>query len=261
IFLCDSRKAAAVLTKKHKFFAVYPLNEDVDIVKHLIECDRLELEARRLLSGNDLEACVGMLYSAARMLLSILNSTTESKDEGGDKQEIDVKGTIRLVKKVLDSAQKYHNRSARLKAQRNYFEGMLIGILFLAIISSPLVIFSYSMSELNPPLLIVSLICGGIGAILSVMSRMGNGDLILDHEAGARVLRRLGAFRPIVGAIFGIVIYTLIASNLLPITFNGATDQKELFYAATGFIAGFSERWAPDMLAIMDSRISASVDE
>ena len=50
--------------------------------------------------------------------------------------------------------------------------------------------------------------------------------------------------RPFVGAAFAVMIYLLLKSTLVDIGGLSRKDQTIYFYAAVGFLAGFSERWA-----------------
>jgi hypothetical protein len=100
---------------------------------------------------------------------------------------------------------------------------------------------------------------GGVGAVVSVLTRMANRDanFHLDHEVGQKEARRLGAFRPFIGATFGAVIYLAIASGLVVI--GGTKVDKTLpFYAVVAFLAGFSERWAKVVLDLSPPEPPAS---
>jgi hypothetical protein len=101
----------------------------------------------------------------------------------------------------------------------------------------------------------VSLIAGGIGAVLSVMSRMTNGNLTVRAEAGKWATRTLGGIRPIVGAAFGAAVYLLLAGHLIDI-FSPPSGDKTVFYAGIAFLAGFSERFAQDAIAGATSTIA-----
>ena len=57
----------------------------------------------------------------------------------------------------------------------------------------------------------------------------------------APLLRRLGFFRPFVGAIFGVALYFLLRSEILDIKFTAAA--KPYYYGFAAFLAGFSERY------------------
>jgi hypothetical protein len=91
------------------------------------------------------------------------------------------------------------------------------------------------------------LIAGGMGAVVSVMSRMTFRTLSLDCGAGGSVLAMLGAFRPVIGMVMGAAMWVLTASGVLAIV---PSDPGKLtfFRILTAFLAGFSERWAQDML-------------
>ena len=54
------------------------------------------------------------------------------------------------------------------------------------------------------------------------------------------------AAEPVVGAIFGVALFVLIASTLLPVEPPSGSDDTYV-YVAVAFLAGFSERFAQDM--------------
>lgn len=91
---------------------------------------------------------------------------------------------------------------------------------------------------------------GGVGAVISVMVRVTNNDnLNIDYERGRAIAILVGAFRPIIGAVFGGILLIFLKSGLIAITIAPATLQDiTLFYVAVGFLAGFSERWAQDTI-------------
>ena len=68
----------------------------------------------------------------------------------------------------------------------------------------------------------------------------------------------IGAFKPVIGASFGIFMYALISSGLVPLNTNptNATGRKEeLFYFAIAFTVGFSERLAKDVIARAETTV------
>ena len=58
-----------------------------------------------------------------------------------------------------------------------------------------------------------------------------------------------------IGASFGAAIYFLVAGSLMPIAVPAEAAKLPYFYAGLAFIAGFSERWAQDMLVKTGERI------
>ena len=68
--------------------------------------------------------------------------------------------------------------------------------------------------------LYASMAAGAVGAIVSVLMRMsrlpGTGsDFKIDHELGSAGVRRLGALRPLVGAVSGVVVALLVQTTLV----------------------------------------------
>ncbi len=90
-------------------------------------------------------------------------------------------------------------------------------------------------------------LAGALGAMVSVVARMNSNSFSVEYDVGRPTLRRLGAFRPLVGAVFGVVIYFVLASGLM--YGDQQADQRSFpFYAVFAFIGGFSERFVRDTL-------------
>jgi hypothetical protein len=101
---------------------------------------------------------------------------------------------------------------------------------------------------LHEPLLATPL-AGGAGAVVSVMMRMTRDQLSLNYESGLPTIRLLGVIRPLLGALFGGAIYLLLAGGLIDITGTPTNPTKLIyFYTGIAFVAGFSERWAQDVV-------------
>jgi hypothetical protein len=89
---------------------------------------------------------------------------------------------------------------------------------------------------------------GAIGAVVSVLIRMSgrSGGFTIDHELGSLGVRRLGAFRPLIGAVSGVIVSFLVQTTLVPIDKHSLSFE---FYVVVAFLAGFSERWTKVVLA------------
>jgi hypothetical protein len=92
--------------------------------------------------------------------------------------------------------------------------------------------------------MIATVAAGGMGASLSVLLRMARGSFSQDYEVGRKTTRRVAMARPFVGATFAIMIFLLLKSGLVDIGGLEGRRHSTYFYAAIGFLAGFSERWA-----------------
>jgi hypothetical protein len=64
----------------------------------------------------------------------------------------------------------------------------------------------------------------------------------IDFEVGRKSVRRLGALRPLTGAVFALALYFALQSNLLSIPVPKSNNSQVYFYLVVGFLAGFSER-------------------
>ena len=95
----------------------------------------------------------------------------------------------------------------------------------------------------------VSVLGGAAGAVVSVMNRMTGGHLKVRPEAGRKTIRALGFMRPVIGATFGAVVYLFLDGGIVQVLAPPSGGENLAFYAALGFLAGFSERFAQDVIA------------
>ena len=58
-----------------------------------------------------------------------------------------------------------------------------------------------------------------------------------------------GATKPIVAAIFAIVVYLVLDLNVLDIQFGGVKSNGNGIYLVSSFLCGFSERFATDIIS------------
>lgn len=105
-------------------------------------------------------------------------------------------------------------------------------------------------------LLIVSLISGAAGSIISILTRIDeykNKDENEEYEDSALPVI-IGVIKPIVGAGFGVLVFAIIGSQILPISLGNTNNQKRqdlrwLSFVAITFVAGFSERMVKDIIS------------
>ena len=60
-------------------------------------------------------------------------------------------------------------------------------------------------------------------------------------------------FKPIIGFIFSIFISALVMSGFIPLNIN--TDNYKYLFAIIGFLSGFSERFAKDIISKTEKSI------
>lgn len=99
---------------------------------------------------------------------------------------------------------------------------------------------------------------GALGSVVSILIRLKEFDVEFREILDPVIPFLIGAFKPIIGASFGVFMYTLISSGLIPLDTNPteATGRKEeLFYFAIAFTVGFSERLAKDVIARAETTV------
>lgn len=95
----------------------------------------------------------------------------------------------------------------------------------------------------------LSMVSGALGALLSIIFRMGKESL--DCLSG-KVLHELeSTYRIIAGSLSALLISMLVRSEMFLPVFS-KTNKTEIAIIALGFIAGMSERFAPSILAKLE---------
>jgi hypothetical protein len=168
--------------------------------------------------------------------------------------------------------EKYYDRAANKAGRITYFWGMVAGVvaaLGLVALAALVVhesFFSVDVDVSNVRDFFVCFAAGALGAVVSVLTRMRREDgFELDYEAGRWQAFALGSFRPFIGAVFGLVIYFALQSDLLQIAVpdedptTGAPDASFYFLALLSFVAGFSERLTKVVLGGAERSIASAL--
>ena len=110
-----------------------------------------------------------------------------------------------------------------------------------------------------PAVTAIALPAGAIGAIISVFQRMHTGKSVADYQTAGDRLRVFGAIRTMIGGVFGMFVFALIASGLAGPTLELPPGGQGLAYAGVvGFLAGFNERLAQDVITKSSQRLAGS---
>ncbi len=145
----------------------------------------------------------------------------------------------------LRSAQSKFRMAAQRTAQSRYWQGAMVGAFGLTVLCAALgAVFWWRGASAAYG---VAVPAGGLGAMVSLLQRMSSGKLKLDFEASRDLIEVFGAVRPFIGAIFGIALTALLLGNFIP-AIEIPPHHELAFFAGLGFLAGFNERWAQDML-------------
>ena len=254
--------AAAVLTNDKELYLKLPdsLVQDVDAVGLLSRLTLLHIRARQYLDRDDYRACLDPVFQVIVYCLSVFDSHATALITTDEEQEETARRSALMTLLASESgrAEKYLWDLVSRKALLQYFYGMLTGLV-LILVATPMLhfapeLFASGSSGNRNDVLQWALAGGAVGAFISVLQRITNGrfnlsrsTITLQKRKHVSVLMVLGALRPLVGAVFGVALFTFQNAGLVPFRPADGVDQT-VYFAALGFLVGFSERFARDMV-------------
>ena len=204
----------------------------------LFNCLDLHYRAIEFLTPKPRKICMRMIMGVVTSLLG----TLDERSARGHEPVLEPH-EVACLEHVIAQARAYYDRSAQRQAQIEYFIGMAGGIVLLGGVLALVGLFETGALLYTP-------LAGGIGAFVSVLARMTRGQLLLSYESGRLIMRLLGLIRPLLGGIFGAAVFVLLAGGLVTIEVpNDHMPERLFFYVGIAFVAGFSERFAQDMVA------------
>lgn len=219
----------------------------------LQECDLLAIRVSEVLRGTTELIALRWILGVQAHLLGFIERGRRKPDEQAA-QEI-----VESQRQKLAEVESFYHRAASKAGRIVYVSGMLIGLVAAAIIGFVAGLLLWASDENR--LIILCFGAGALGALVSALSRMGKpetGKFNLDFELGRPLLRRLGFFRPFVGAIFGVALYFLLASEILDIRMSA--EARPYYYGLAAFLAGFSERYTTVVFGAAEQRLAPGDD-
>jgi hypothetical protein len=219
----------------------------------LIETQELADEARgSLCNPTELRDLLGLLYNVLTQIGATIGKENRlcppDQDESGEPPSGRIAQDISIIQKQLDAARAHFQRNLERAAQTIYARGMVLGTVAMLVLCGAIagILAIEGVGIINA----IGLAAGAVGASVSVLERMTRGKLEINVQSGERLLLAFGALRPVVGGIFGFLIYLIIRAELISIFVLPKHHAAALAYVAVfGFVAGFNERFAQDMLA------------
>jgi hypothetical protein len=235
--------------------------QSAPLARVLHRCDTLAIRASEVLRGASERIAMQLILAVASDVLGLFD-----RCEGKPSEEA-VRAEARAKRKELDRIEAYYDLAANKQARIVYTGGMFLGLLWLLLAVPLLALMLYPFdafegaNSAEARTLLACYGAGGLGALVSVMSRMASsrGKFSLDYEVGRKAIRRLGMVRPVLGATFGVAAFLIVKSGVLQLELD-----SEPFYmlTAAAFLAGFSERWAKVLLHGTEERFTGgSTDE
>jgi hypothetical protein len=252
-YWCTSEASAVAVTEKRRGFlrrkelryhaaTDWIARGSPDIAHALHVCDTLAVRVTAVLVGTAERIAMQWILAAAGHALGFID-----RDRVAEGQK--AKRLVNRKHRELDQIEKYYLEAGEKQGNLTYFWGMMIGIVAVGAIGGLVGGFLWWKAGLDPNAttnenLIVSYSMGGVGALVSVMTRMASAkdNFKLDFEVGRGQLLGLGSFRPFIGAVSALIVFCAVQGDLIQVLPDG--EQSIYLFAVLAFAAGFSERWA-----------------
>ena len=221
--------------------------EDWKAKEILFQCLHLHYKALEFLTPQPRKICLRMIFGVITTLLGTLDHRQLERDTdglpvkpfGSDPREVET------LERELAQAKAYYESSAQRQAQLEYLVGMVMFLVLAVAGTAAIALTSGLLDEAAT----VSVLGGAAGAVVSVMNRMTGGGLKVRPEGGKKTIRALGFMRPVIGAVFGAVVYLFLDGGIVQVLSPPDGGANLAFYAGLGFVSGFSERFAQDVIA------------
>jgi hypothetical protein len=235
------RRLLSVSPKFHRV-SDWATKDEPDIARALHHCDELAVRASEVLRGRSRRITIQLVMTSACHLLSLIDARGENPPQAH-------KAAVAIKASQLAELRRDYREAANGDAQLVYFAGMAIGIALLAwlYVIAQNILQGEGVEERT---IIGCLVAGALGAVVSVIARINSGTFALDFDVARGYTLFLGALRPVIGSIFGLLAYFMLTSgfvNIFELPKKGSLDRF-YFLCVIGFAAGFSERWAQDTL-------------
>jgi tetrahydromethanopterin S-methyltransferase subunit G len=217
----------------------------------LFGCETLAIRITEVLRYTSENVALRRILAVASHLLGVV-------DRGGGK--VEAAEAERIASELhgeLKAIDEYYRRAGVRIGRTVYTQGMVIGLFLVAALAAAFVLplLSWNVTDWDPDLqaLLISLGAGAIGGFVSVLQRMASEKFVVHYDLGKRTLYMLGSYRPVLGAVFGVFTYFLLASSLLE-TIPPDGDHALYYYGSLAFVAGFSERFTRVLVKGVEAR-------
>jgi hypothetical protein len=179
-----------------------------------------------------------------------VSRTTPAAQNDPDRPRTENPETLAYLTARVKGVRDYVDQEAKRAAENIYLLGAFMGFVLVVALAISLAILepNASFAGLKVTEFEAPTIAGALGAMLSIMLRMSNASLSVDWKAGRTAVLITGLFRPLIGALSAFIVFLFVKTGLVSIAGTGPS-QSDAFFLALGFIAGFGERWVPDMLS------------
>jgi hypothetical protein len=207
----------------------------------LLQLDGQAVRVSNVLAGMSQRIAMSNLFALARDVIATLGSSQQPGKATRDQHW-----------RNLEEMRDYVGLAGTRQAQIVYLQGVMWGLAWLFVLTPLLawVLSAFDVPGIDPTLFVACLVAGAFGAAMSVLMRLNGGrGLKVSHEIGREYVTNLGLARPIIGAIFALLLYFASRGELLEQMQLPEGPKGQLaFFVAAGFLVGFSERLAKEIV-------------
>lgn len=223
----------------------------------LFDCENLAIRISEVLRYTSESVGLKRIMAVASHVLGVID-----RDEG----TIDEAEAERIATKENDELRDIRNYYRRAGARIGltvYTQGMIMGLLLIAVLLvlgvTTLLLWSSITWNGYHTRIVVSVAAGALGAFVSVLQRISSdkSKFTVHYDLGKRTLYMLGSYRPVLGAVFGVFTYFVLASGILQTKTLGDTRTALYYYGSLAFVAGFSERFTQVLAKSVEGLVPA----
>jgi hypothetical protein len=245
-----------------------------EIADLLHDCDLLAIRVGEVLRGASERITMRWIFSVQEHLLGFFERidtgpprhwwwwwTPNGKHVDREEQRL-----VAAQRNELARIEEYYLRIAGKAGRIVYVTGMIVGALFIALVCALVAIalavwYPDGWTDHERDLLLCAG-AGALGALTSVLARMNSigGSFTIDVELGRPLLRRLGLYKPFVGAVFGVAVYWIVTAGLLRTQMPSDDNRRTFFFGIVAFLAGFSERFTGVIFGGAERLIAGDAD-
>lgn len=230
------------------------VTRDVPAVAELLyRCEILAIQVTEVLRHASESIAVRRVLAVASHLLGFLD---RPEGRSAEAEAAEVKTHEAELKKIED----YFALAGRRIGHIIYTWGMVIGLLVLAAMLAAVTVPLWRLgpldwNDMGTQNVLVAFGAGAFGAFVSVLQRMAADKFSVHYDLGKRSLYMLGSYRPLLGAVFGVFSYLVVASGVLQV--EASKDSAlPLLYGSLAFVAGFSERFTKVLMTKVEDTAS-----
>lgn len=223
----------------------------------LFDCENLAIRITEVLRYTS--ESIGL-----KRIMAVASHVLGAIDRGeGEVAEADAEHIAAEENVELRDIRNYYRRAGVRIGLTVYTQGMIIGLFLIAVLLALAVtiflLWSSTKWDAFDGRIVISVAAGALGAFVSVLQRISSEKtkFTVHYDLGKRTLIMLGSYRPVLGAVFGVFTYFVLASGILQTKSPADARTALYYYGSLAFVAGFSERFTQVLAKSVEGLVPA----